>query len=436
MHNLIKKNITIRKGFITGVVIIVLSNIIFIALYYDIYLVKRITDNYSEASERLEEKLDYLSKEIQDYSDIDKYLTTYVEENEKTSITLENSNNKLIKEYKTKDLKKNNVMVSSIISHNNEFYLITLTEQIDILSSNEVIHFMIFEIICIVALTLVGVAKADDKILNPITKLSKDLSNYKLGIFPKKRKPHSRVDIIQNDFVDLVTELEEEKEKQHRIIASISHDIKTPLTSILGYSELLLNNEKISDKTKTKYANTIHNKSLEMKEIIEEFDDYLSCNIKDPNKAEKISISHLTDYLNNYYKEELKEKNIEFKIKTNCPSIRISVDLSKFKRVFSNIITNSIRHFDKERKMLNINIKEQKSGKIIFEIADNGTGCKDDLVKIFEPLYTTDKSRKISGLGLPICKEIVESHGGTIRAENNKLGGLSIIFDIDSCKEE
>ena len=173
-----------------------------------------------------------------------------------------------------------------------------------------------------------------------------------------------------------------------------------------------------------------------MKEIIEEFDDYLSCNIKDEKKVEKLSISHLVDYLNAYYKEELKEKNIDFKIKTNCQNLIIEIDLSKFKRVFSNIITNSIRHYDKDKKILNINITSETNGKIRFEIADNGSGCKEDLVKIFDPLYTTDSSRKISGLGLSICKEIIESHNGTIKAMNNKMGGFSIVFIIDSYKED
>jgi signal transduction histidine kinase len=173
-----------------------------------------------------------------------------------------------------------------------------------------------------------------------------------------------------------------------------------------------------------------------MKEIVEEFDDYLSCNIKDEKKVEKIAISHLVDYLNNYYKEDLKEKNIDLKIRTNCPNLSISVDLSKFKRVFCNIITNSIRHYNKTKKVLIININEEKNGKIKFEIADNGCGCIEDLVKIFDPLYTTDKSRKISGLGLSICKEVIESHNGTIKAVNNKLGGFSIIFIIDSYKED
>jgi len=112
------------------------------------------------------------------------------------------------------------------------------------------------------------------------------------------------------------------------------------------------------------------------------------------------------------------------------------VDLPKWKRIFSNIITNSLRHFSRKRKILHISIMEQKEGVIVFEIADNGSGCKEDIEHIFDPFFTTDQGRKISGLGLSICKEIIESHNVTIKAVNNKLNGLSIIFTIKAYKEE
>ena len=169
--------------------------------------------------------------------------------------------------------------------------------------------------------------------------------------------------------------------------------------------------------------------------ITEEFDDYLSSNIKDNDKLEKISIKYIVDYLNKYYKEDLKERNIDLKIKTNCPNSLILVDIIKFKRIFSNTITNSIRYLNKNKNIINININSEKNDKIKFEIADNGIGT-EDLEKIFEPLYTTDKSRKISGLGLSICKQIVESLSGSIKAINNKMGGLSIIFIINEYKEK
>lgn len=440
MFNVIKNNLTLRKGFIIGVVLLILFNLIIIGSYYTIHINIEVNNHHTEVRNELKDEIKNLKKtitKIESEEELDKTLKQYAKEN-KINIEISNENNKIVKNYTSKETKKpgSHIVVSEIVKYEDNTYLLTIEKKQDIIGVNIILDFLVFELIMILILGSTGILGANKKLLEPLTQLSKDFSNYKLGIIPKKRKIHSSIDRIQNDFVNLVSELEEEKAKQNRIIASISHDIKTPLTSILGYSELLITNENLSDKTKAKYANTIHNKSLVMKEIVEEFDDYLSCNIKDNNKVEKIFIKHLVDYLNDYYKEDLKEKQIDFKVRTNCPNKVIEVDLSKFKRIFSNTITNSIRHFNSDKKILIININEEKFGKIKFEIADNGSGCKEDLQKIFEPLYTTDKSRKISGLGLSICKEIVESHNGTIKAENNKMNGFSIIFTINSSKED
>lgn len=440
MINTIKNNLTIRKGFIFGVSFLVIINILFITGYYRLFLARRMNDNIEKISTELKEDLDNISSTLINEKDITNYLNSYVAK-ENVIITISNSDNEIIKTFSSKKNKKelsnNNITVSKIINIKENHYLISLSKKKNVISLNIALDFFIFEIINIALLTMTGIFLSNFKILGPITSLSKDFNNYKLGIIPHKRPVHGEIDNLQNDFVDLVNNLEDEKQKQNRIIASISHDIKTPLTSILGYSERLLTQDSLSNETKHKYATTIHSKSLVMKEIVEEFDDYLSCNIKDENKTEKISIKYLVNYLNDYYKEDLKEKDIEFKVKTNCPNATIEVDLAKIKRIFSNIITNSIRHFDSSKKKnIIINITSEKNDKINFDIADNGTGCKEDLKKIFEPLFTTDKSRKISGLGLSICKEIIESHNGTIKAINNKMGGFSIIFTIDAYKED
>ena len=89
-----------------------------------------------------------------------------------------------------------------------------------------------------------------------------------------------------------------------------------------------------------------------------------------------------------------------------------------------------ITHIDGDG-IINISVKKIKDY-YQFDVSDNGSGTKEDLSKIFEPLYTTDKSRKISGLGLSICKEIVTSHGGIISAYNNEMGGLTIRFTINN----
>lgn len=434
MINFIKKNFTIRKGFISGVTLLVLFNLIFITGYYHFFLSNKISSNYQKLTTELKDEVENLSSDLKDDINLNNFLTEYAN-NHNVKIELFDENHDSIKVYEPSKSHKYNMTASNMIKIDDKYYLLSISSEEKVIDYKLIARFFIFEFIIILLLALTGIFGANFKIIEPITSLSKDFNNYKLNIIPKKRKINGEIDLLQNDFVDLVETLEDEKKKQNRIIASISHDIKTPLTSILGYSERLLTNSSLSDDVKNKYANKIYNQAISLKEITEEFDDYLSSNIKDNDKLEKISIKYIVDYLNKYYKEDLKERNIDLKIKTNCPNSLILVDIIKFKRIFSNTITNSIRYLNKNKNIINININSEKNDKIKFEIADNGIGT-EDLEKIFEPLYTTDKSRKISGLGLSICKQIVESLSGSIKAINNKMGGLSIIFIINEYKEK
>ena len=102
------------------------------------------------------------------------------------------------------------------------------------------------------------------------------------------------------------------------------------------------------------------------------------------------------------------------------------IDNAQIKRVFSNIINNSIKHASTEHISIQICYN---SG--VFEVSDNGGGVMEEkLQKLFDPFYTSDNSRHVAGLGLAICKSIVEAHNGTITAKNNDRGGLSIIFTL------
>ncbi|MEG0909897.1 MAG: HAMP domain-containing sensor histidine kinase, partial [Bacilli bacterium] len=272
------------------------------------------------------------------------------------------------------------------------------------------------------------------KLLIPISNLRKDMLAYKYGTIPTKREKNTSIDELQNNFIDLTEALESEKEKQNQIIASISHDIKTPLTSIMGYASRLENVSLTPEKEK-EYITKINSKSLVMKDIINEFDDYLGCNLKDNIKREVITIKELIISLKNDFEDDLKEQHIKLKIKnkTNINN-KITIDIIKIKRVFNNIISNSIRYLDKTNKQIVITISK-KDNLFYFEIEDNGKGAEPEIIeKIFDPLFTTDTSRKISGLGLSICNQIVKIHGGTIKAINNNVGGLTIIFTIQTIK--
>ena len=291
-------------------------------------------------------------------------------------------------------------------------------------------NFMIYEIIIVSGVIIILFFISSKQLIDPMETIVKDINNYKYGKRPFKRKMPKKMQQIQNAFVDMVDSLELEKENQNQIIASISHDIKTPLTSVIGYSDRL-RNKNLSDDKKEKYIDKIYNKALNMKAILEEFDDYQSCNIKDTLKLNKIFIKDILEYVKNDFEDELNDKNINLEISSTCSQREITVDLVKLKRVFGNIINNSVTHFNGRDGLIKINVLS-RANMIRFEIADNGGGVKTetDLKRIFEPLYTTDPSRKISGLGLSICKQIISSFDGRIYAKNNEIGGLSIIFLI------
>ena len=289
-------------------------------------------------------------------------------------------------------------------------------------------NFMLYEIVIVSSVIIIAFFISSKTVINPIDTITKDIRNYRFGKRPYKRKMPRNMQKIQNAFVDMVDSLELEKESQNQIIASISHDIKTPLTSVIGYADRL-KNKKLDNDTKEKYINKIYNKAIMMKDILEEFDDYQSCNIKETLKLNSISIGEITNLIKRDFEDELADKKIKLSIKNNCDKCNIEADLTKIKRVFSNVITNSVTHFNGTSGLIDINITKY-SDVIKFEIADNGGGIKDEknLKRIFEPLYTSNPSRKIPGLGLSICKQIISAHNGNIYAINNKIGGLSIIF--------
>lgn len=294
--------------------------------------------------------------------------------------------------------------------------------------------FIFYEMTFVFLACIITFYFSSKKYIDPIEAITMDINNYKFGKIPFKRKMPRKMQKIQNTFVDMVDSLEIEKEYQNQIIASISHDIKTPLTSVIGYANRLKNDDLTNDK-KLKYIDKIYNKSLLMKDILEEFDDYQSCNIKETMKFELISLNTICENVKKDFEEELYDKNIIIKINNDCNDELVLIDNIKIKRVFSNIITNSVRHFKGNNGILNVNTWK-KEGKIYIEVADNAGGIYDEgsLKRIFEPFYTTDQSRKISGLGLSICKQIIAAHDGRIYAKNNDIGGLSVIFILPKAK--
>ena len=175
-----------------------------------------------------------------------------------------------------------------------------------------------------------------------------------------------------------------------------------------------------------------------MKEIIEEFDDYLSCNIKDEKKVEKLSISHLVDYLNAYYKEDLKEKNIDFSFQIDqIEKEYLYTDQLRLNQIYINILSNAIKYTpDGGRIEVTAGLE---GGHVFILVSDNGIGIPEkDQPHLFERFYRVDKARSRqsggTGLGLSIAREILDLHQGSIRIHSRFGEGTDVRITLPSAQ--
>ena len=160
---------------------------------------------------------------------------------------------------------------------------------------------------------------------------------------------------IYKRFGSMTENLERQRKNQQNMIASISHDIKTPLTSIMGYAERL-GKDNISDERKKRYLDIIYGKSTELQELVNEFDEYISFNLAQEKEKEVINTQLLAKKLLEDFGVDLEVSGIEFKVNNRAGKVDICVNHKKLKRVFSNIFVNCEKHFDTEQKKINVDI--------------------------------------------------------------------------------
>ena len=268
--------------------------------------------------------------------------------------------------------------------------------------------------------------------IRPLHKLYSNIENYEKGEAVVRSRKHSEIARLQNRFVDMTETISKQQQNQRRIIASISHDIKTPLTSIMGYAELL-KKSNLSPERQERYLNTVYNKAATIKDLIDDFDEYLDYNMETSLKKQRMSVITAMDKLTENYEDELGGYAVEYIYKPNDITGFTEIDVQKMQRVIGNIIGNSLKHFKHSKKTIEVECTDN-SKEIIITVSDNGEGVEPEKLElIFEPLYTSDEGRKVAGLGLAICKEIVEAHGGEIYAEESKYGGLAVIIKLKKC---
>ncbi len=217
----------------------------------------------------------------------------------------------------------------------------------------------------------------------------------------------------------------ENEQKKNDLIVYLAHDLKTPLTSIIGYLSLLDEEKNLSSKQKEKFIKIALEKSNKLEELINELFEITKYNSETLTiKKAKINLTLLINQVIDEFYPILKEQNkkINFPIEKD---IFIEADSLKMARVFNNLIKNAI-NYSYENTSINIDIKEEND--LIINISNKSkTLTKEELDKLFDKFYRVDYSRNTklggSGLGLAIAQEIIKLHNGTItvKSENEEI---------------
>jgi signal transduction histidine kinase len=224
------------------------------------------------------------------------------------------------------------------------------------------------------------------------------------------------------------------EENRKELIASISHDLKTPMTSIQGYVKGLLDGVANTTEKRERYLKIIDQKADELDKLIDELFLYSKLDLqREPFRFEPIDLyAYFTDFV-----EELRfnlPNGTALFNAENGESYLVSADREKLKRAVSNIVQNALKYMDKENPRIELNLYREPD-KTIVQISDNGAGIgQDALPYIFDSFYRADASRNSStggsGLGLAIAKRIIEGHSGEIRAESQIGTGTAISFTL------
>ena len=217
------------------------------------------------------------------------------------------------------------------------------------------------------------------------------------------------------------------------MISGISHDLRTPLTSVKGYIKGIKDGVANTSEKQEQYLNIAYKKACEMDILLQNL--FYFSKLDTGNMPFYKQDIELSKWISSYVKEkseELLQKNIILIFEPDRFEHKVSIDVEQIKRVFDNVIENSVKYVDVDDIILELRLFKEDT-KVCICISDNGHGIEDEkLPLLFEQFYRGDESRNSkndgNGLGLYICKYIVEEHGGTIEAKNQN--GLSIYIQL------
>lgn len=281
-------------------------------------------------------------------------------------------------------------------------------------------------------------------ILNPIEDLNNFTDNLSKGKYKNKLKYEIDSEVtrlcsgfeLMQDELQYTLELQNKLEKERKeLIVCISHDMRTPLASIKAYIGAIKDGFAKDAETLNNYIQIIDSKSDNILKLINDFFEHSKADLGElkVNKSSHYSGKFILENLENY-KMEFENKGVKLTIDTDLPEVLVDIDTLRMEQVIFNLLQNSLKYTSSGGS---VHFGAFTEGKFLrFYIKDTGVGISNfDLPYIFDKFYRGEKEQieefqDGTGLGLYLCKYIIEAHGGEIYAESKLGEGTTISFTI------
>ena len=236
-----------------------------------------------------------------------------------------------------------------------------------------------------------------------------------------------------------VEEVRKNEQNRNFMLAGISHDLRTPLTSVINYVKGLRDGIAKNPEKEQEYLDVIYRKSCEMEGLIDQL--FLFSKLETGNLPfyfKPVPIRNYIVTLLDSLESDLRNNNAIINLASDCGAQKVLLDGEQMRRVISNILYNSVKH-NKDKKICIVVTLYQERNSIFIRIKDDGTGVSEEQAsRLFDNFYRGDEARSNpssgSGLGLSIAKMIVTAHGGNISAENDN--GLAIVIELPIEQED
>ena len=342
------------------------------------------------------------------------------------------------------------LMVSILFAVASYFQMASVSSKFGIIIEYS-ISLVVLVVAFIIIICLIAAYAIYNSWIRPVNKLNDAMQKVAEGNldFSMQVEGTDELSTMCNNFDDMRKRLKESLEEKikydcenRELISNISHDLKTPITSIKGYVEGIMDGVADTPEKMDKYIKTIYNKANEMDRLINELTLYSQIDTnRIPYNFRRIKVR---DYFDDCIEEiglDLDAKGIELLYDNKAlDDVKIVADPEQLGRVINNIVGNSIKYMDKEKGKITIEITEAKNT-VNVNISDNGKGiAAGDLDKIFDRFYRTDASRNSakggSGIGLSIVKKVIEDHGGHIWAASTEGVGTTMHIMLNKYEEE